>query len=184
MIVIDETKQVEALVKFKRPLSCHEIIDLVGSAIVVCNKIFKERWKSIPFPKRIFKFCDVYRFDYDTSRYCSYDGKAPMRRVGSHLLNPESYPDAKYETRYLLGIIGLRDVRLYFNVIPGVAKEGQFGTLISDQETVSCITIKANMSSSLRWKREQAKFLELLVPIIEKMTQEMKWGHQFGDLFF
>jgi hypothetical protein len=26
--------------------------------------------------------------------------------------------------------------------------------------------------------------LELLVPIIEKMNQEMKWGHRIGDLFF
>ncbi len=169
-IKVEETSQVEAVVKFNRPLSCHEIIERVGKAIMECNGVLRKEWKSIPFPKRIFKFCDVYRFDYNPSRYCSYDGKAPMRRVGSRLLNPEFYPDAKYETRYLLGIIGLRDVRLYFNVIPGLAKEDQFGTLMSEEETVSCITIKANMSSNLRWKQEQAKFLELLVPIIERMN--------------
>ena len=133
-----------------------------------CNGVLRKEWKSIPFLKRIFKFCDVYRFDYNPSRYCSYDGKAPMRRVGSRLLNPEFYPDAKYETRYLPGIIGLRDVRLYFNVIPGVAEENQFGTEMSENDTAQCITIKANMKSSLKWKKQQAKFLELLVPIIEK----------------
>ncbi len=169
-IKVEETSQVEAVVKFNRPLSCREVIERVGNAIMECNGVLRKEWKSIPFLKRIFKFCDVYRFDYNPSRYCSYDGKAPMRRVGSRLLNPESYPDAKYETRYLLGIIGLRDVRLYFNVIPGLAKKDQFGTLMSEDETVSCITIKANMSSNLRWKQEQAKFLELLVPIIERMN--------------
>jgi hypothetical protein len=70
--------------------------------------------------------------------------------------------------RYLLNIVGLRNVHLYFNVIPGVAEENQFGTEMSENDTAQCITIKANMKSSLKWKKQQAKFLELLVPIIEK----------------
>jgi hypothetical protein len=97
-----------------------------------------------------------------------------MKRGGSHLLNPEEYPDAKYETRYLLSIIGLRNAHLYFNVIPGSARERQFGTEISEKDAVCYITIKANLKSNLHWKQEQAKFLELLVPIIEKMNQKMK----------
>jgi hypothetical protein len=89
-------------------------------------------------------------------------------------LNSEEFPDAKYETRYLLSIIGLRNAHLYFNVIPGSAREHQFGTEISEKDMVCYITIKANLKSNLHWKQEQAKFLELLVPIIEKMNQKMK----------
>ena len=71
-----------------------------------------------------------------------------------------------------MSIVGLRDVRLYFNVIPGIARENQFGTEMSEKDVVSCITIKANMKSNLHWKQEQAKFLRILVPIIEKMNQK------------
>jgi hypothetical protein len=166
-IKIDQTKQVEAIVRFNRPLSCYEIIELVGDAITKCNRALRKERKNMPFFKRIFKPCDVYRFDHDIRHYFSHDGIAPMQRERSYLLDPEFYPDAKYETRYLLSIIGLSNVYLYFNVIPGVARENQFGTEMLGTETVSCITIKANLKSSLKWKEKQAKFLELLVSIIE-----------------
>ena len=176
-------RQVEVIVRFNKPLSYHEISDLVGNAVVECNNILSEERKKIPFLKRIFISSDVYLFNSDMRHYFSHDGKTPMKRGGSYLLNSEEFPDAKYETRYMMSITGLRDVRLYFNVIPGVAKENQFGTEISEKDIVRCITIKANMKSNLHWKQEQARFLEILVPIIEKMDQETKWGHQIGDLF-
>ena len=183
-IEIDQTKPVEAVVKFNRPLSCDEVSKLLGDAVVESNRILSKERKKIPFLKRIFISSDVYLFNVDIHHYFSHDGKSPMKRGGSYLLNPEEFPDAKYETRYLLSIIGLRNVHLYFNVIPGAARECQFGTEISEKDTVYYITIKANLKSNLRWKQEQAKFLGLLVPIIEKMNQKMKWGHQIGDLFF
>ena len=183
-IKIDQTKQVEAIVKFNRPLSCHEIIELIGDAITKCNRVLRKERKNMPFFKRLFKSSDVYRFDYDIRYYISYDGIAPMKRERSYLLNPEFYPDAKYETRYLLSIIGLSNVYLYFNVIPGVARENQFGTEMLGTETVSCITIKANLKSSLKWKEKQAKFLELLVSIIEGIKWKTEWGHRIGDLVF
>lgn len=173
-IKINQTKQVEAVVRFNKPLSCYDISDLVGDAVVECNRILSRERKKIPFLKRIFISSDVYVFNSDMHHYFSHDGKTPMRRGGFNLLNPELYPDAKYETRYLLSIIGLRNAHLYFNVIPGIARESQFGTEMSEKDEIFCITIKANMKSNLRWKKEQAKFLELLVPIIEKMNQEMK----------
>lgn len=148
-----------------------------------CNRAFAKEWKSIPFLKRIFKPYDVYHLYYRQLQYVSYDGKAPMRRVGFRPLNPESYPDAKYEMRYVLAILG-RNVHLYFNIIPGIAKEHQFGTIMSEKTIVSCITIKANAKSNIRWKQEQAKFLEILIPIIEELNKKMKWGHRIGDLFF
>jgi len=183
-IKIDQKKQVEAIVKFNKPLSCRTISVLVGDAVVECNRILSRERKKIPFLKRIFTSSDVYVFNSDMRHYFSFDGKHPMIRAGKYLLDPESYPEVKYETRYLLSIVGLRNAHLYFNVIPGVARERQFGTEISEKDEVFCITIKANLKSNLRWKQEQAKFLELLVPIIEKMNQEMKWGHRIGDLFF
>ena len=173
-IKIDQKKQVEAIVKFNKPLSCRAISVLVGDAVVECNRILSRERKKIPFLKRIFTSSDVYVFNSDMYHYFSHDGKAPMRRGGFNLLDSEFYPDAKYETRYLLSIVGLRNAHLYFNVIPGVARERQFGTEISEKDENFCITIKANLKSNLRWKQEQAKFLELLVPIIEKMNQEMK----------
>ena len=183
-IKIDQTKQVEAIVKFNRSLSCNEISDLLGNAVVECNRILSRERKKIPFLKRIFTSSDVYLLNSDMHHYFSHDGKAPMKLGGPYLLNPEEFPDAKYETRYLLSIIGLRNAHLYFNVIPGSARERQFGTEISEKDAVCYITIKANLKSNLHWKQEQAKFLELLVPIIEKMNQKKKWGHRIGDLFF
>jgi hypothetical protein len=171
-IKIDQTKPVEAVVNFNRALSCREIIDLVGNAIVKYNRVLSKERKKLSFFKRLFTSSDVYRFDYDMRHYFSHDGKAPMRRGGFNLLDPEFYPDAKYETRYLLSIIGLRNAHLYFNVIPGAARERQFGTEISEKDQVYYITIKANLKSNLKWKKEQAKFLELLVPIIEKMNEK------------
>ena len=183
-IKVDQTKPVEAIVKFNSPLSHDEISNLLGKAVVECNRIFDSRRKSLPFLKRIFTSSDLYYFESNMRHYFSHDGASPMKRGGEHLLDPEFYPDAKYETRYLMSIIGLRNVHLYFNVIPGVAKKNQFGTEISEKDCVSCITIKANLKSNLHWKQEQAKFLELLVPIIERMNQEKKWGYRIGDLFF
>lgn len=171
-IKIDQTKPVEAVVKFNRPLSCDEISKLLGDAVVESNRILSKERKKIPFLKRIFVSSDVYFFNRDIHYYFSHDGKSPMKRGGSHLLNPEEFPDAKYETRYLLSIIGLRNAHLYFNVIPGAARERQFGTEISEKDQVYYITIKANLKSNLHWKQEQAKFLELLVPIIEKMNEK------------
>lgn len=183
-IKVTQERQVEAVVKFNKPLSYHEISDLVGHAVVECNRTLANERKKLSLFKRIFTCSDVYYFDHDMRHYFSHDGKAPMQRGGSHFLNPEFYPDAKYEIRYMMSITGLRDVRLYFNVIPGIAKKDQFGTEISEKDVVSYITIKANMKSNLHWKQEQAKFLKVLVPIIEEMNQKMKWGHWIGDLFF
>lgn len=173
-IKIDRKKPIEAVVSFNKPLSYYEIIKLVRKAIIKCNGILRERWKKIPFFKRIFTSSDFYCFDYDMHYYFSHDGTSPMKRGGPYLLNPEEFPDVKYETRYLMSIIGLKDMRLYFNVIPGIAQEYQFGTEMSEYETVSCITIKANMKSNLHWKKRQAQFLSTLVPIIERYNQEKK----------
>ena len=173
MEVRDKTKSVEAVVRFNKPLSYYEISSLVGNAVVECNRILAKERKKLSILKRIFTCSDVYYFEHDVHYYFSHDGRATQQR-GLNVLNSEFYPDAKYETRYLMSIIGTRDVRLYFNVIPGIAKENQFGTEMSEKDVVSCITIKANLKSNLHWKQEQAKFLELLVPIIEKMNQ--KWN--------
>lgn len=173
-IKVSQERQVEAIVRFNKPFSSNEISDLVGKAVVECNRAISKERKKLSLIRRLFTCSDVYYFNYDAYHYFSYDGKAPMRRGGSNVLSPEFYPDAKYETRYLMSIVGLRDVRLYFNVIPGIARENQFGTEMSEKDVVSCITIKANMKSNLHWKQEQAKFLRILVPIIEKMNQ--KWN--------
>ena len=106
-IKIDQTKPVEAIVKFNRPLSCNEISDLLGNAVVECNRILSREREKIPFLKRIFIPSDIYLLNRDMHHYFSHDGKAPMKLGGPYLLNPEEYPDAKYETRYLLSIIGL-----------------------------------------------------------------------------
>lgn len=173
-IKIDQTKPVEAIVKFNEPLSYREIFYFMGASIVECNRILKMERKKIPFFKRIFRLSDIYRFEYDIRHYFSHDGKSPMKINSGYLLNPEFYPDAKYETKYMMSIIGLKNVHLYFDVIPGVAKEDQFGTEISEKDRIFCVTIKANLKSNLHWKQEQAKFLELLIPIIERLNQEKK----------
>ena len=183
-IKIDKTKPVEVLVNFTKPLSCYEISNLLGDAVVECNRIIEEEREKLPLFKRIFTSCDVYLFDRDEREYFSYDGKAPMRPCGHHVLDREMYPDVKYEWRSLMSIVSTKSMYLYFNVIPGLAKEDQFGTEMLDTEKVSCITIKANMKSSLKWKKQQAKFLELLTSTIENFYKEKKWGHRIGDLFF
>ena len=53
------------------------------------------------------------------------------------------------KNRYFISMVGIKNYYLYFNVIPGISKEYQFGTPISEKELVSCITIKANMKSSM-----------------------------------
>ena len=183
-IKIDQTKPVEALVNFTKSLTCDEISNLLGDAVVECNKILAEEREELPFFKRIFTSRSVYFFDNDARLYFSHDGKAPMRPCGDYALNREEFPDVKYEWRSLMSIMSTKSMYLYFNVIPGLAKEDQFGTEMLDTEKVSCITIKANMKSSLKWKKQQAKFLELLASTIESFYKEKKWGHRIGDLFF
>ena len=174
MEIKNQIKPVEATVNFKRPLSCQEIIELVSKAIEECNIILEENRQNMPFFKRIFTKPDAYHLCYDAHMYYSYDGKTPMKLGGPFLLNREEFPDNEYEIRYLISIIGVRDIHLYFNVIPGIAKDDQFGTMISEKELVSCITIKANLKSKPYWKRRQEKFLQLLIPIIKILNIETK----------
>ncbi len=181
---IDQRKPVEVLVNFTKPLSCYEISSLLGDAVIECNRILEEERRKLPFIKRIFTSPDVYYFDRVEHDYFSYDGKAPMIRCGRYHLNRDEYPNVRYEWRSLMSITSTRSMYLYFNVIPGVAKENQFGTEMLDTETVSCVTIKANLKSSLKWKKEQAKFLELLVSVIKNFNRETEWGHRIGDLVF
>lgn len=169
MEIINQTKPIEAIVNFNRPLSYRAIIKLLGDAVVDVNKILEDKWKNLPILRKIVTLPDIYYLDYDMHQYCSYDGKSPMKPC-NYLLNSEEFPDAKYEHRYLISICGLRDYRLYFNVIPGVAEDNQFGTMIKENEYISCITIKANMKSERKWKCVQVKFLRMLIPIIERIT--------------
>jgi hypothetical protein len=166
--IINPTKQVEVVVNFKKPQVPQDIVTLLQKALTECNDILKGRWRKLSFFKRMLKPYDAYYLEDDVHQYCSYDGKSPMKRC-KHILNSEEYPEAKYEYRHLLSIYGTQDYRLYFNVIPGIAREDQFGTEMVDNEEFSCITIKANMKSELKWKRIQAEFLEMLVPIIERI---------------
>lgn len=173
----------EAIVNFNRPLSCSEMIKLLGDSVVEGNKNLEDKWKKLPLLKKFVTLPDVYYLDYEMCHYCSHDGETPMKPC-KYLLNSEEFPDAKYEYRYLISICGLRDYRLYFNVIPGIAEENQFGTMIREHEKVSCITIKANMKSEPKWEYVQSEFLKMLVPIIERINKEKKWGYQFDSLFF
>jgi hypothetical protein len=172
-IKIDQNP-VEVFVNFAKPLSCDEISILLGDAIVECNRILEKERETIPLLKRIFTPCDVYLFDRDEREYFSCDGKAPMRPCGHYVLDREMYPDVKYEWRSLMSIVSTRSMYLYFNVIPGIAALNQFGTEMLNTEKVSCITIKANMKSSLKWKKQQAKFLGLLASTIESFYKEKK----------
>lgn len=172
MVKIDQTKPIEVLINFVDPLSCYEISSLLEDAVVECNRILEKERKKLPLIKRIFTSRDIYYFDRDERDYFSYDGRAPMIRCGHYHLNQEEYPNIKYECRSLMSIISTKSMYLYFNVIPGVAKENQFGTEMLDTETVSCVTIKANLKSGLKWKKEQAKFLELLVSVIKNFNKE------------
>jgi hypothetical protein len=171
---INKSKQVQSIVKFDKALNFSQISSLIDEALTEYNRLSMEKWSKKSLLVRWFTSPNLFYSNSLARTYFSHDGKSPMRLAGPYRLNPHEYPDAKYEIRYLLSISGLRNIHLYFNVIPGVAKENQFGTMLLEDEQVSCITIKANLKSNLHWKQEQAKFLELLVPIIEKMNQKMK----------
>lgn len=167
----EATKSIQAIVNFEKPLSYDGILRLLSEAIKECNEIFEKRWRALPLIRRIFMRRDIYYVYSDKRMYCSYDGKAPMKFY-NYTLDVHEFPDAKYENRYLIAICGIRDYLLYFNVIPGIAEENQFGTLISEYESVNCITIKANRKSEPKWRCVQTDFLEMLVPIIERINQE------------
>ena len=127
---------------------------------------------------------NLFRLNTAIRNYVSFDGKSPMRLAGPYKLDPERWPEAKYEIRYLISIVGIKSYYLYFDVIPGVAKEYQFGTLIPEDELVGCIIIKANMKSSMYWKKQQVKFLEGFISIFKRILLKIKWGHRIGDIFF
>lgn len=55
-IKIEQTKQVEAIVKFNRPLSCYEIPDLVGNAAVECIGFLIDRKKDSILKKNLYTF--------------------------------------------------------------------------------------------------------------------------------
>jgi hypothetical protein len=46
--------------------------------------------------------------------------------------------------------------------------------MIPEDEQVSCITIKANLKSSMYWKKQQAEFLEVFIPIFKGTLQKKK----------
>ena len=118
---------------------------------------------------------DLYFVDNAYKYYYSYDGVSPMKLGRGGILDPEFYPDAKYETRYQLSIYGLGSMYLFFDVIPGIAKEGQFGTEIKENELVDTITIKANFKSNAYWQSQQSKFLKFFVPVLEKVDLSYDW---------
>ena len=163
-----QTKSVEAVVNFNRPLSCNELVDLIDESLEEYNKLLRENWKKLPILKRIVKRCYKYNVHYYSRKFYSIDGMKQMKPAGPYQLDPEFYPDAKYENRYLVSIFG-NGKYLYFGVIPGVAEEEQYGTWIKEEDTVSCITIKANLKSNTYWKSIQSTFLQEIVPIIERI---------------
>lgn len=165
-----QTKSIETVVNFNRPLSCNELVDLIDDALEEYNKVAKKEWKKLPFLKRIFKRCYNYTVYCYSHEFYSIDGMIEMKPTGPYPLNPEFYPDAKYEDRYMIFIFG-NGKYLYFNVISGEAEESQFGTWIKEKDIIPCITIKANMKSSPYWERIQLKFLQEIVPIIERIDK-------------
>ena len=178
---INKSKQVQSIVKFGETLKPEQISSLLVGAITEYNRFSMEEWSKKPLLIRWFTSPDIFCCNAAARNYFSFDGKSEMRLAGPYRLDPERYPEAKYEVRYLIGIIGKRDKHLYFNVIPGVAKEYQFGTLIPEDKQVTCITIKANMKSSMYWKRQQAEFLTRFVLILK---QEMKKKNYKKDWWF
>ena len=174
MIIINEKKPVQCIVRFKKPLFYNEILSLLNKATSEYNAISEKNRKELRFFKRLVTRRDVYLVHCDHFTYGSYDGRVPMKRLAIGMYDPLDYPEAKYEKRYIIYLLGIRDIHLYFNIIPGFAKDDQFATEIGENESVSCITIKANIKSNMRWKLKQAKFLEKLVPIIEKLHPEVK----------
>ena len=180
MVIVSEERQVATHLQFKKPLSHSEIFTLLEKATSEYNKNSEKNRKELPFFKRLVARHDIYHVYRNCLTFGSYDGKAPMKLLVGWMYDPEDYPDAKYEKRYIIYLLGLRDIMLYFNVIPGIAAEDQFATEIRENQEVSYLTIKANMKSKMRWKMQQAKFLEALTPIIERLYQEMKkWGYQY-----
>ena len=163
-----QTKPVQAISVFKNPLSVLQIYAVISDALKVCNEQFVQDFSKQFFLKRWFSSPDLYFVDNTYKYYYSYDGVSPMRLGKGNVLDPEFYPDAKYETRYQLSIYGSRSMYLFFDVIPGIAKEGQFGTEIKENELVDMITIKANFKSNAYWQSQQSKFLKFFLPILEQ----------------
>jgi len=185
MIIVSETRQVRSIVQFKKPMFYNEILTLLNKATREYNEIVLKNYRDLPFFKRLVTDRDIYHVYDDLLTYGSYDGKAPMKLLVGWMYDPEDYPDAKYEERCIINLIGIRSYMLYFNVIPGIAKENQFSTEIGENEQVSCITIKANMKSNMKWKIQQKNFLEKFTPIVERLYQEMKkWGCQISVASF
>lgn len=168
-----QTKSVEAVVNFNRLLSCNELVDLIDESLEEYNKLLKENWKKLPILKRIVKRCYKYNVHCYSREFYSIDGMTEMKPAGPYQLDPEFYPDVEYENRYLVSIFGNK-MYLYFNVIPGVAEEGQYGTWIKENDVVPCVTIKANLKSSTYWKSIQSKFLQGIVPIIERIDKRIE----------
>jgi len=181
---INESKQVQSIVKFDKALYPDQISSIIDEAIIEYNRITMEEWSQKTTLVRWFTSPNLFRSNTAIRNYVSFDGKSPMKLAGPYRLDPERWSEAKYEVRYLISIVGIKNYYLYFNVIPGIAKEYQFGTPIPEKELVSSITIKANMKSSMYWKKQQAKSLDMFVPILKRTIPKMKWGHQIGDLFF
>lgn len=174
MVIVSETRQVATYIQFKKPLFYNEILTLLNKAIREYNEIVLKNHSELPFFKRLVTHRDIYHVYCNHFTYGSYDGKAPMKLLVGWMYDAEDYPDATYEKRYIIYLLGIRDIHLYFNVIPGIAAENQFATEIRENQEVSYLTIKANMKSNMKWKMQQKKFLETLTPIIERLYQEMK----------
>ena len=181
---ISETKQVQSIVRFDEALTPDRISSLINDALTEYNRLSMEEWNKKPLLIRWLTSPNVFLCDTAARTYFSFDGKSQMRLAGPYRLDPERYPEAKYEIRYLIGIVGKRSMYLFFNVIPGIAKEFQFGTLIPENRKVSCITIKANMKSSMYWKKQQVEFLGRFVPILKGILLKKKWGYRICSLFF
>ena len=167
---MEQKKQnpIQVTVRFRKAINHSQIYMLMDEAIKIYNREICNEFEKKSFLKKLFTFPKIYHVDIKLRKYCSQDGRAPMKPLKEVLLDPKIYPDAKYETRYRIYIYsGITD--FYFGIIPGVARENNVSATIKENEFVRTITIRANIETDKDRKSKQKEFIDRLVPILNNV---------------
>lgn len=169
---MEQTKQnpIQITVRFRKAMNHSQLHMLMNEAIKLYNREICDEFEKKSFFAKLFTFPKLYYVNSKLTKYCSKDGKAPMKLLNEILLDPKAFPDAQYETRYRIYIYsGCAD--FYFGIMPGVVKDRRSRATIKENEFVRTVTIMGNIESNKDRALKQKEFLDRLVPILNNVDK-------------
>ena len=169
---MEQKKQnpIQITVRFRKTINHSQLHMLMNEAIKLYNREICDEFEKKSFFAKLFTFPKLYYVNSKLTKYCSKDGKAPMKLLNEILLDPKAFPDAQYETRYRIYIYS-SSADFYFAIMPGVAKDRRSRATIRENEFMRTVTIMGNIESNKNRESKQKEFLDRFVPILNNVDR-------------